>query len=226
MKWRACIRAWILPNSIRPGANPAAQGLGLIGIAAFGAGLGPLLWLIWQFFFGNGLGANPIQYVIRDTGEWTLRFLCLVLFLTPLGVVSGWFWAFGLRKMIGLFALFYASLHLMSWVGLDLFFDWPSIWRELIKRTFLWVGMIGFVLLLPLGVTSIKSIAAKLNPKIWGWLHRLTYVVAGLGILHFWMMTKSDFSRPTFYIIILAGLVLARLWIWRTSTKSASKITD
>ncbi|MFQ5764081.1 MAG: sulfite oxidase heme-binding subunit YedZ, partial [Rhodospirillales bacterium] len=128
----------------------------------FVAALGPLGWLAWVAAFGDlgpggPLGANPIQYVIRYLGDWAIRFLLMALAVTPLRGITGWATLTRFRRMLGLFAFFYASLHLSSYIGLDQFFDWEAIWRDIVKRNYITVGMLTFTMLVPLAATSTKG---------------------------------------------------------------------
>lgn len=177
--------------------------------AVFVVCLMPLLLLGWRAF-ADVLGANPIETITHRTGEWTLRFLLLTLLMTPLKRFAGWQWPIRLRRMLGLYAFFYACLHLATYVWLDQFFLWDEIWLDILDRPFITVGMLAFVLLLPLAATSNRSMIRRLG-KNWKRLHRLAYVVPLLGVLHFWWLVKADVLEPFVYAALLAVLLLARL---------------
>ena len=164
---------------------------------------------IWQ----DSLGANPIEAVTRSSGDWALRFLLLTLLLSTLRRLIGWAQGIRLRRMPGLFAFFYACIHLILYLWLDQFFDWGGIWRDILKRPFITVGMLAFLLLIPLAVTSPKSMLRRLG-KRWKTLHTLIYPLSMLAVLHFWWMkdAKSDTSEPLIYALILAALLGERLY--------------
>lgn len=164
---------------------------------------------VWQ----DSLGANPIEAVTRSSGDWALRFLLLTLLLSTLRRLIGWTQGIRLRRMLGLFAFFYACIHLILYLWLDQFFDWGGIWRDILKRPFITVGMLAFLLLIPLAVTSPKSMLRRLG-KRWKTLHTLIYPLSMLAVLHFWWMkdAKSDTSEPLIYALILAALLGERLY--------------
>ena len=168
----------------------------------------PLLLLSFQYY-ANMLGANPIEEITHQTGDWTLRFLLITLTATPLRRITGWSWMIRIRRMLGLFAFFYASLHLITYFWLDQFFDWPEIWLDILDRPFVTVGMLGFILLLPLAVTSTNAMMKRLG-KNWKKLHRLAYVIPALGVIHFWWLVKADVLEPLIYGFLLLVLLAAR----------------
>ncbi|MCQ9379616.1 sulfite oxidase heme-binding subunit YedZ [Methyloversatilis sp. XJ19-49] len=171
----------------------------------------PLLWLA----FGAGtdrLGANPIEYITRATGDWTLRLLLVTLAVTPLRQITGWHWLVRLRRMLGLYAFFYASLHLLTYLWLDQFFDFEGIVKDIIKRPFITIGFGAFLLLLPLAVTSTNGMVRRLGGRAWQRLHKLVYVVGVLGVAHYWWLVKKDLTEPILYACILATLFGVRLW--------------
>ncbi|MES3012020.1 MAG: protein-methionine-sulfoxide reductase heme-binding subunit MsrQ [Pseudomonadota bacterium] len=179
----------------------------------FGLCLLPLAWL----FYGaatNGLGANPQEALIRATGDWTLRFLCAVLAVTPLRVVTGTPALARFRRMLGLFVYFYAVIHLLSYSGFDMGFDVPEIVADIVKRPFILVGFSAWLLLTPLAATSFNRAIKALGAKRWQWLHKLVYVVAGLAVLHFfWMRAgKNNFAEVFVYAGILGALLGWRFW--------------
>ena len=170
-----------------------------------------LLPFIWLFYgaFTNNLGANPAEHLIRATGDWTLRFLCIVLAVTPLRVLSSTPQLARFRRMLGLFVYFYVVLHLLSYSWFDMGFDIPDIAKDIAKRPFILVGFSAFVLLTPLAVTSFNRAIKALGAKRWQLLHKLVYLIAGLGLLHFfWMRAgKNDFTEVFVYAAIIAVLL-------------------
>jgi len=174
----------------------------------------PLLWLVYGVFMDK-LGANPIETITRDTGDWALRFLLITLTITPLRRLTGQAQWTRLRRMLGLFAFFYASLHLMTYLWFDQFFDWSEIWLDILERPFITVGMTAFVLLLPLTLTSTRAMMRRLK-RNWLLLHKLIYPISMLAVLHFWWMkdSKADVYEPVIYSVILALLLGYRLLYW------------
>lgn len=170
--------------------------------------------------FTNDLGANPIEFITRNTGDWTLYFLCMALAVTPLRKLSGWIWLARIRRMFGLYAFFYASLHFLTFLWFDHFFDVAEMWADVIKRPFITIGFIAFVLLLPLALTSTNNMIKRIGAKRWQWLHRLVYFIVPLGVLHyFWMKAgKHDFSQPWLFAGIVTILLGLRL-IWRLQNR-------
>lgn len=168
------------------------------------------------------LGANPIETITRDTGEWTLRLLLLTLLMSPLRRWFSWSWPVRVRRMLGLFAFFYATMHLGIYLWLDQFFDWTEIGYDILERPFITVGMLGFTLLLPLAITSTNRMMKRLG-RDWKRLHRLAYVVPALGVVHFWWLVKSDIREPLLYGVILTVLLAVR-WRWKKSVSAASAL--
>lgn len=190
--------------------TPSARQLRIVKAGLFIAALVPLLRLIW-LGFTNSLGANPIEFITHSTGTWTLVGLLTTLSITPLRKFSGWNWLIRLRRMLGLFAFFYACLHFVTYVWLDQFFDLNTIVKDVIKRPFITVGFLAFVLLIPLAVTSTNSMMKRLGGKNWQRLHRLIYAIAALGILHYWWLVKKDISQPLIYALVLVLLLGTRV---------------
>ena len=186
--------------------HPAAKPL------VFMLSLLPFAWLVYGAATNN-LGANPAEYLERSLGDWTLRFLCITLAVTPLRVISGTPALARFRRMLGLFVYFYVVLHLLAYSWFDMGFDLADIARDIPKRPFVLVGFTAFVLLTPLAATSFNRAVKALGAKRWQALHRLVYVIAGLGILHFfWMRAgKNDFAEVAGYALILATLLGWRL---------------
>lgn len=173
----------------------------------------PALWLLWRFF-QNDLGINPVETVVRQLGVWGLRLLVLGLALTPLarllrqGRLIRW------RRPIGLFAFGYVALHLLSYVVIDQYFDWAQIWSDILKRPYITFGMIAFVLLIPLALTSFNAAIRRLGGVVWRNLHRLIYVIVPLGALHYFLLVKADKTMPLVYAAIIAVLLGWRVWEW------------
>lgn len=179
----------------------------------------PLAWLVYGAL-AHKLGANPAEYLIRATGDWTLRFLCLTLAISPLRVLAKLPALARLRRMVGLFVYFYVLLHLLSYAWFDMEFALDDIVRDIIKRPFILVGFSAFVLLTPLAVTSFNRAVKALGAKRWQQLHRLVYLIAGLAVLHFfWMRSgKNDFAEVAVY-----GAILALLLGWRVYDRVLKK---
>ena len=167
------------------------------------------------FFDVDALGANPIEAINRELGDWALRFLLLTLAVTPLRQLTGRHELVRLRRMLGLFAFFYATLHVASYAGLDQQFNWDEIVKDIIKRPFITVGFVSFVLLLPLAATSTNAMVRRLGGRRWRNLHRLVYVIGAGAVLHFFWMVKSDIREPLVYAVLLALLLGYRLWAAR-----------
>ncbi len=161
--------------------------------------------------FTNHLGTNPIETITRSTGTWTLVFLCCTLAMTPLRVISQAHWLAQLRRPIGLFAFFYAMLHMSTWVWFDQWFDVSDMIKDVIKRPFITVGALAVLLLLPLALTSTKGMMKRLG-RNWSRLHQLVYVVACLGVLHYYWLVKRDVTQPIIYGLIVAALLGWRIW--------------
>jgi methionine sulfoxide reductase heme-binding subunit len=172
----------------------------------------PLAILVWQGFHDD-LTADPITYLTHRTGDWTLRFLVITLAITPLRKLLHLPQLIRFRRMFGLFAFFYVCLHFSIWIGLDHFFNWPEMWKDVLKRRYITVGFTGFVLLIPLALTSTAGWIRRLGGRRWQMLHRLIYVTAVLGVIHYYWLVKSDVRMPLFY-----GFLVALLLAWRTGS--------
>lgn len=172
----------------------------------------PLALLLWDGFH-DALGANPIETITHRTGDWALRLLLVTLAVSPARRLLSWGWALRLRRMLGLFAFFYASLHFLTWLVLDQFFDWEAILKDIAKRPYITVGFSAYVLLIPLAVTSTKGMMRRLGRR-WVQLHRLVYLIAVLGVLHYLWLVKADYLQPVIYALVLAVLLGLRLR-WR-----------
>jgi sulfoxide reductase heme-binding subunit YedZ len=190
--------------------------------ALFIAALLPFAWLVYGVITNN-LGANPAEYLIRSTGDWTLRFLCMTLAVTPLRVITGTPALARFRRMSGLFVYFYVVLHFLSYSWFDMGFDAADIAKDIAKRPFILVGFTAFVLLTPLAATSFNRAVKALGAKRWQALHKLVYVIAGLGILHFfWMRAgKRNFAEVAVYAAIVALLLGWRLVQYRARKRGA-----
>ncbi len=178
-------------------------------VVLFIAGLLPLSGLVWDAFH-HGLTANPIEYITHQTGDWILIFLVLTLAISPARKLLGLPELIRFRKMLGLYAFFYAFLHFGIWIGLDKFFDWHDMMEDIGKRRFITVGFAGFVLLIPLAVTSTAGWIRRLGGKRWQRLHALIYVTAAAGVIHFYWLVKSNVRKPLRYGIIFLVLFLLR----------------
>ena len=173
----------------------------------------PLVSLVWSGFHG-ALGANPIEKVTHITGDWALRLLLLTLAVTPASKVLGWGFLLRWRRMLGLYAFFYAALHFLTYLVLDQFFDFSEIGKDILKRPYITVGFTAFLLLIPLAVTSTNTMMKRLG-RNWKRLHQLVYVIALLAVLHFLWLVKADNLEPLIYAVILILLFAARVWLQR-----------
>jgi methionine sulfoxide reductase heme-binding subunit len=180
----------------------------------FVAAVAPVAWLAWGLLHDN-LGANPAETIQLQTGRWALKFLLITLAVTPVRRLTGWNAVIQFRRMLGLFAFFYASLHLTSYIVLDQFFDWGAILRDIPKRPFILMGTLAFLLLVPLAVTSTKGWIRRLGRR-WQSLHRLIYIAAGCAVVHFAWKVKVIAGDPVMYGVILAALLGFRvMWALR-----------
>lgn len=173
----------------------------------------PLGILMWETLHGE-LTANPIEFVTHATGDWTLRFLILTLCVTPLRKILGLPELIRFRRMLGLFAFFYAFLHFSMWIGVDKFFDWSEMIKDVEKRRFITVGFTGFVLLIPLAWTSTAGWIRRLGGKRWQMLHRAIYLSAIAGVIHYYWLVKSDEHKPLQYAAVVGVLLAWRLGAW------------
>ena len=190
-----------------------SQIIAWVKITAFLLALVPLAKLGIGAYF-DSLGANPIEKITRSTGYWTLTLLLISLTVTPLRKFSGWNWLMRLRRMLGLFVFFYASLHFLTYLVLDQFFDWASIVNDIVKRPYITVGFPAFILLIPLAVTSNNRMIKLLGGKRWLLLHRLVYLCAVGGVVHYWWLVKKDLTNPITFAVCLALLLGIRLLYW------------
>ena len=204
---------------------------------AFAASLVPAGWLTWAALTGN-LSVNPLSDLTNETGVWTLRFLCVTLAITPLRYISGWHWLIKFRRMAGLYAFFYGTLHFLTYVIADRFagLDFPdgmlawstavnlgkSVVADVYKRPFITVGFTAFSLMVPLAITSTTGWIRRMGGKRWQALHRLVYVSASAGALHYWWLVKADVRRPLIYAAVVALLLGFRAW--KARAKSAGRV--
>jgi sulfoxide reductase heme-binding subunit YedZ len=182
-------------------------------VLVFLACLTPLGVLLWRATHG-GLGANPIEFITHATGDWTLRFLVITLAVTPARKLLGIPQLIRFRRMLGLFAFFYGCLHFLTYFWLDKFFDFAEITKDVAKRPFITAGFTAFVLLIPLALTSTAASIRRLGGKNWQMLHRLIYISAIAGVVHYYWLVKSDVRLPVFY-----GTLVALLLAWRAATR-------
>ena len=175
----------------------------------------PFIWLLWALF-NDALGANPAEALSRSTGDWTLRFLCLVLAVTPLRHITHTPELIRFRRSLGLATFYYACFHLLCYAWFDQGFELNDIAKDLVKRPFIWLGMLGFVFMLPLAVTSSNAAVRRLGGKRWQQLHRLVYLLPLFALLHFYWMRagKNNFAEVWAYACVLASLLVYRVWHW------------
>ena len=173
----------------------------------------PVFKLGWKALHGE-LTANPIEYITHQTGDWTLIFIVATLAITPLRKLLGIPELIRFRRMLGLFAFFYGTLHFSTWIGLDKFFDWAEMLQDVRKRLFITVGFTGFVLMIPLALTSTAGWIRRLGGKRWIALHRLIYVTAIAGVVHYYWLVKSDVRKPLFYATLVGLLLTFRIVNW------------
>jgi len=197
-----------------PAALPAVQ-LSRVRAALFVLALIPLGRLVLLGVVDR-LGANPVEFVMRSLGTWTLVMLCVTLSITPLRWLTGWAWAVRLRRMAGLFCFFYAALHFTTYLWLDQWFDFSAIFADIGKRPYITVGFVAFLLLIPLAATSTSAMVKRLGGRNWQRLHRLVYLIAVAAILHYWWHKagKNDFSEVSVYAAVVGALLGVRVLHW------------
>ena len=179
----------------------------------------PAAMLVWRYFHDD-LGANPIEFITHATGDWTIRFLVITLSITPLRKLLRMPQLIRYRRMLGLFAFFYVCLHFSTWLVLDHYFDFHEMIRDVAKRRFITAGFTGFVLLIPLAITSTTGWIRRLGGKRWQKLHRLIYITAIAGCVHYYWLVKSDVRKPLMYAAMVAVLLGYRLIASRLSSKN------
>jgi sulfoxide reductase heme-binding subunit YedZ len=202
-------------------------GLRIVKAAVFVAALGPVAWLIWAALTGH-LSANPLSDITNETGDWTIRFVCITLAITPLRRITGWNALIRFRRMVGLYAFFYGTLHFLTYVIVDRFagLDFPngivswttvvnlarSVSADIYKRPFITVGFTTWLTMLPLALTSTAGWIRRLGGKRWNALHRLVYVTGVLAVVHYWWLVKADVRRPLAYGAVVATLLAFRVY--------------
>jgi methionine sulfoxide reductase heme-binding subunit len=187
--------------------------LRLTKIAIFLAALIPLGRLVWKAFHG-GLGANPIEVITHATGDWTLILVLTTLSITPLRRITHQYWLIGVRRMVGLFAFFYGTLHFLTYIWLDKFFATHEMLKDIAKRPFITVGFSAFVLMIPLALTSTAWSIRRLGGRNWQRLHRLIYLTGILGVVHYTWLVKADLRKPIEYGVVLGIVLLYRVGVW------------
>src|SRR5262249_39317555 len=203
----------------------------------FAASLGPAAWLVWAALTDH-LSANPLSDLTNETGVWTLRFVCLTLAVTPLRRLTGWNEAIRFRRMLGLFAFFYGTLHFLVYVIADRFagLDFPdgmiawstarnlarSVGEDIYKRPFITIGFTAWLTMLPLAATSTAGVIRRLGGRRWDMLHRLVYLTGIARVIHYWLLVKADISRPRIYAVIVGSMLGFRAYrAWRMRTPPA-----
>ena len=177
----------------------------------------PFLLISYQIIF-NKLGPEPVKEITHFTGEWTLIFICLTLAMSPLKRLTNSIFWINIRRMLGLFVFFYATLHLLTYVAIDYRFDWEPIINDVIKKKYIYIGFSAWLLLIPLALTSSKKMV-KLLKQNWKKLHRLIYIIAIFGSLHFIWLSKTIFFKPLIFLVILIILLLFRVKFKKLSSK-------
>ena len=206
----------------------------------FVASLAPAGWLVWAILTGN-LSANPLSDLTNETGIWALRFVCITLAITPLRRISGWNQAIRFRRMAGLFAFFYGTLHFLTYIVVDRFaslVDFPdgyiawstarhlaaAIWEDIAKRPYITIGFSAWLTMLPLTLTSTAGMIRRLGGRAWNRLHKLVYATGVLVVVHYWWLVKADISRPAAYGVVVALLLGTRLYWARVRIARATTV--
>lgn len=192
-------------------------------IAIFLAALVPLERLLWKALH-DGLGANPIEVITHSTGNWTLILVLTTLSITPLRRITHQYWFIGVRRMVGLFAFFYGTLHFLTYIWLDKFFAVHEMMKDIAKRPFITVGFSAFVLMIPLALTSTAWSIRRLGGKNWQRLHRLIYLTGTLGVIHYYWLVKADHRKPIEYGIVLNILLAYRVVVWVTEKRKGRAV--
>ena len=191
----------------------------------FAAALGPLAWLFYNAFLGD-LGANPIETITNSTGIWTLRFIVITLAITPVRWLTKWNPIITFRRMIGLFAFFYGTIHFSIYFVLDRSLMFDGLWEDIVKRPYITVGFTGFVLMIPLALTSTKGWIRRLGGQRWNLLHKLVYITAILGVVHYLWKVKLDVTDPLIYMAIVGALLLVRVARWFARRQASAAVTS
>jgi sulfoxide reductase heme-binding subunit YedZ len=217
IKWPACTAAWTSINiSERIPVMNSILTNKWAKVVVFVACLGPLGLLVWEGFTG-GLGANPVEFIEHATGDWTLRFLAITLTVSPLRKILGLPQLIRFRRMLGLFAFFYGCLHFSIYLGIDQMLNFSDLWKDVLKRRYITVGFTGFVLMIPLAVTSTAAWIRRLGGRRWQILHRLIYASAVAGVIHYYWLVKSDVHIPLEYAAVIGVLLGWRVYAWFTN---------
>jgi sulfoxide reductase heme-binding subunit YedZ len=177
--------------------------------------LGPLGLLVWEGFHG-GLGANPVEFIEHATGDWTLRFLAITLAISPLRKILRQPQLIRFRRMLGLFAFFYGCVHFSIYIGIDQMLNFHDLWKDVLKRRYVTVGFTGFVLMIPLAITSTAGWVRRLGYRKWQMLHRAIYLSAVAGVIHYFWLVKSDIHKPLEYAAVIGILLAWRVYAWRS----------
>ncbi|MFP5378834.1 MAG: sulfite oxidase heme-binding subunit YedZ [Vicinamibacteria bacterium] len=186
----------------------------------FVAALLPAAWLVYGVF-ADALGANPVETITNTTGIWTLRLLVVTLAITPIRWLTGWNRIIQYRRMLGLFAFFYGTLHFLTYFILDHSLMFDGVWDDVVKRPYITAGFTAFVLMIPLAITSTQGWIRRMGGRRWNLLHKLVYVSAALGVLHYFWKVKLDATNPLLYAAIVAALLAARVWKWAAGRRPA-----
>ena len=202
--------------------HPGTRTIARIKIALFILALLPLVRLMVGAPL-DWLGANPIELITRSTGTWTLVLLLITLGITPLRRLTKWSWLPQTRRMLGLFAFFYGSLHFATYVWLDQFFYFLDIAKDIVKRPFITIGFTAYVLMIPLAVTSTNAMVKRLGGRRWRQLHRLVYVLAVCAVIHYWWLVKRDITQPAWYALVLVALLGIRI-LWALRARHAASV--
>lgn len=215
--------------------------LRILKVAVFLAALTPAGWLVWAALTGN-LSANPLSDLTNETGVWALRFVCITLAITPVRRLTGWNSLIRFRRMVGLFAFFYASLHFLTYVVVDRFasLDFPngeivifagwtarhlaaSVWDDIYKRPFITIGFTALMTMAPLAATSTAGMIRRLGGRRWNRLHKLVYATGVLAVVHYYWLVKADVRRPVIYGVVVAALLGMRVWRYLTEMRPSTR---
>jgi sulfoxide reductase heme-binding subunit YedZ len=194
----------------------------LVSWAVWLACAGPLLWFVVQAFTGD-MGANPIQYVLRQLGVWALRFVCITLAMGPLSKLLKAPAVIRYRRRVGLWAFTYVCLHLSTYIGVDQAFDWPTIGKDIAKRPYITIGMAAFAMLIPMAITSLDKLRRRLGPGRWKRLQQAIYLIAPMGATHYYLLVKADHRPPLVYGAVIAVLLAWHAANWGVDRKKAAE---